>query len=244
MPLPVHDTLGTMYLAPADFAKKVRAYGCAKAYAALNDDAENSILSELIAMASRQIDAYCESQGFGPEQAFSENHTFDLRTRRVFPNNPPVVELLSFGIRTGPGNLTTFQLTPTNNGPDGSPVSWGAIHYNRQENYLELSSLSVAGNTVSTLISLGLMHAQAEIRYKNSTSLRPNIAAATAWQTAFLLNANNTDNSVGPNVRSITSPEMSVTFETRPKAQANDPAGAMHPMAVQLLAQTNRIAIG
>src|SRR5262249_30520661 len=131
------------------------------------------------------------------------------------------------------------------NGADGKPVSWGAVYYNAQENYLELSSLSVAGNQVSTLISLGLMQAQAEIRYKNGTSLSPGIAAATGWQTAFLLNESYRDAQVGAGVRSMSTPELSVTFDSRygaGAAQGGDDA-PLHPVAKQLLKPLERIAI-
>src|SRR5215510_11235380 len=99
MPLPVHDTLGTMYLEAVAFRAKAKAYGCGKALEALGE-ADNTLLEEIIAMASRQVDAFCEAQGFGDEQVFSENHRFNFNTRRIIVNNPPVFALLLFGIRT------------------------------------------------------------------------------------------------------------------------------------------------
>src|SRR5262245_9616201 len=127
MPLPVHDTLGTMYLAAADFRLKAKAYGCAKALEALGDG-DDALLEELIALASRQLDAFCEAQGFGAEREFAENHRFNFNTRRIVVNNPPVFDLLSFGVRTGPGSPAEFTLTPVANGPDGQPTSWGPVY--------------------------------------------------------------------------------------------------------------------
>ena len=245
MPLIQHDTLGALYVDPTDFKLRVKVYGCAKAYTELEDDDDDTLLSEFIALASRQIDAYAQTQGFDPEAEFSENHKFNLGTRRITVNNPPVVDLLSFKIRTGPQSVVTFTLTPVGNGPDDNPLSWGAVYYNRQENYLELSALSSEGASVSSLLSLGLMEVQAEILYRNGEALKPNIAAATAWQTAFLLNQTTTQNTVAANVKSMSTPEMSVTFSDTLQTirKGNAQADAMHPMAVQLLTQSQRIAI-
>src|SRR5262249_25759714 len=242
--LPTHPTLGTLYVVPADFKARLKVYGCQKAYDALGADAGDALIEEFIAAASRQIDAYAQQLGFSPDDQFSENHPFDLRTRRVSVNNPPVFDLLSFAIRTGPGAVTNFTLTPTSNGPDGTVVSWGPIHYNRQENYLELSALSVVGNQIATLITLGLMEPQAEFKYKQAP-LKPAVAAATAWQTALLLNESYRESQVGAGVRSMSTPELSVSFEksyTTGVGSSGDEA-PLHPMAKQLLKPLKRIAI-
>ena len=236
MPLPVHPSLGTMYLEAVEFRAKAKAYGCGKALEGLGE-ADNTLLEEVIALASRQIDAYCEAQGFGDEQEFSENHRFNFATRRIIVNNPPVVELISFGVRTGPSSLTAFVLTPVQNGPDGEPIAWGPVYYNRQENYLELSGLSVAGNS-TPLITLGLMDPQAEIKYRNGP-VKPNVIAATGWQASRLLNAIFVENQVGGGIRSMSTPELSISFESRTVGEE----APMHPMAVQLLKLSRRIAI-
>jgi hypothetical protein len=240
MPVTVDASLGALYVEPEKFLQQATAFGCKKALDALGAES-TEMIQVIIASASRQIDAYCQSQGFSPDEEIFENHRFDLRTRRVPVNSPPVVELISFGVRTGPQSITSFGLTPVGNGADNKPVSWGAVYYNKQENYLELSSLSVAGNQVSTLISLGLMEVQAEFKYKNGTALKPNVIAATYWQTAHLLNSIHTHNNVVPGIVSMSSPEMSITYEQGLRESRQ--GAALHPMAVQLLGTTRRIAI-
>src|SRR5262249_36070628 len=69
--------------------------------------------------------------------------------------------------------------------------------------------------------------------------VKPNVIAATGYQTARLINATFVKNQVGEGIRSMSTPELSVSFGS----QAAGDEDAMHPMAVQLLKQSRRIAI-
>jgi len=237
MPLEDHASLGVAYIAEATFRAAAAAYGCTAGVAALS----TNNLKEILALASRSVDAYCAGQGFDPDAEIVENHDFDLNSRQIRPNQPPVVDLISFKIRTGPQSVTSFTLTPTAQDAGGNVVSWGAIFYNRQENYLELSSLSVAGNQVSTLISLGLMKAQAEISYKNGTSVPPEVVAATGYQAAHLINMSRLDNQITPGVLSMATPELSITRETGQRTGRT--ADALHPMVALLLRKPTFISV-
>jgi hypothetical protein len=238
MPLESHPVYGVLYVGVTSFKTQAKGLGCARALEFLGD-AGDELTKAAIAMASRSVEAYCDVESFDPDHVFAEVHKFNLKRRRVTPNNPPVFDLQQFAVRTGPQSLTTFVLTPVANGPDGNPIAWGPVYYNPQQNYLELSGLSVAGNS-TPLITLGLMEPQVEIKYR-TCSLKPNIAAAAAYQAAHLINATYVANQA-PGVSSLSTPEQSVTFEVglRERAQPAE----MHVMAKQLLKQSNRVAIG
>ncbi|MEP7340437.1 MAG: hypothetical protein ABI977_22085 [Acidobacteriota bacterium] len=237
MALKQHEFLGALYLDAESFRPKAPAYGCKVSILELPSDS----LEEIIALASRAVDAFCAGQGFDPDVTICENHDFNINTRIVRVNQPPVVDLLSYKIRTGPGTASAFQLTPVSTDANGNKIGWGAVFYNRQENYLELSALSVAAYGTSYLTSLGLMTPQVEIQYKNGLSVPKEVIAATAFQTAHLLNMAHLDNQVLPGVIQMSSPEFSLTRETGQRTGRT--AEAMHPMAMHFLKKVAEISI-
>jgi hypothetical protein len=242
MALEEHAILGSLYLGTEDFRRSARVYGCKTAVDSVLDDE----LKETIALASRAIDAYCAQAGYEPDVDIIENHPFDIRTRRVYMNAPPVLDLKSFVLRISPGNVATFvdpnNLPTPEQDAGGRKVSWGPVYYSHQEKYLELAAWTQVAGISASVLSMGLMKPQVEIKYRNTAgSVDKLIAAATGYQTAHLLNLAFVDNQIAPGLTSMVTPTVSVTRESRFK-QMPDDAG-LHPTARMLLKPKKRICI-
>lgn len=245
MALVAHDIFGQLYYEVDKFRLGAAAFGVKAAVAAMSDDE----IETLIALASRSVDAYAAASGFTPNAEITENHKFDVKTRRVFVNNPPVVELTAFQLRVGPQQLATIAVTPISKDPGDNNVGFGSIFYNRQERYLELSSWSVVVGVTPAVISLGLMEVQAEIKYRNrptgADGVDPLIAAATAYQSAYLVGAARVDNAIAPGIASMSTPEVSMTRSAGGAfgRTGNGASDGLHPMVAQLLASRKQVVI-
>src|SRR5258708_7037112 len=126
MPITTDSVFGICYIEPDYLSNNAAALGCEQAIAGL----DNSQITSLIALASREVDNYC-GRTFTPDP-ISENHRFDPATRRISVNNPPVSELISFNIRIAPKVVSTFDVDN--------------VLINNQENYLELASLAAVAS--------------------------------------------------------------------------------------------------
>lgn len=165
MPLPSDDIFGVLYLSPDDFIARARAFGVS--VAGMTPDE----LTPTIAAASRLVDAKVARQ-FLPD-AIVETHRFNMETRRVSVNQPPVMALESFAIRFAPGAVANFQV--------------GDVLVSNQENYLELASLALSSDITGVLYPVGISEPQAEIRYRSYQQVPQAAALATGFITADLL---------------------------------------------------------
>lgn len=235
MPLQEDPILGFSYLSVEDFKARAAVFGCAAAIAKVEGD---GVLLSLLAAASRDIDAEV-GRDFLSGQV-SENHKFDLASRRVRINRPPLVGLVSYRLRTGAGLVSSFAVTPVTT--DGvNNVSFGAIYYNRQENYLELSSLAMAGSMTTTLVSLGLAEPQVEIVYTSLQDVPKQVIAATGYAAAAIINEGLANQIIAPGLASYKADDVEVR-RAAPVAEAQ--SRALPPRVKALLRGLSRIAIG
>jgi hypothetical protein len=235
MPLQEDPILGFSYLSVEDFKSRAAIFGCAQAVAAIGED---DLILALLAAASRAIDAEV-GRDFLSGQV-GENHKFDLATRRVKVNRPPLVSLVSYRIRTGAGLVSSFSVAPVTT--DGvNNVSFGSIYYNRQENYLELSSLAMAGSMTSTLVSLGLSEPQAEIVYTSLQDVPKQVIAATGYTAALAINESAANKMIAPGLASVKADDVEVKRSTSKSAGGEV---GIPLKAKQLLRGLSRIAIG
>lgn len=234
MPLDEDPILGYSYLAVDAFKERAQTFGCAPAIAGMQDPA---ILS-LLAAASRAIDAEVGRDFLGGQ--VSENHRFDLATRRIKINRPPLISLLSYRLRTGAGLVSSFNVTPVSN--DGvNDVSFGAIYYNRQENYLEISSLAMASGMTTTLVSLGLSEPQVEIVYTSLADVPKQVVAATGYTAAVLINESLANKMIAPGLASIKADDVEIK---RARSISTGGETSIPPIARSLLKGLSRVAIG
>ncbi len=237
MPLESDPTFGVAYLGVEVFKADAAYYGADKAIASMSDQS----LLRLLARASRAIDTYT-GRTFGPG-AISENHKWNPVNRRCKVNQPPVITLTSFRVRIGAGLTASFSVTPTENDAGGNPVRFGEIVYNRQENYLEVTSLATASNMTNQIISLGLTENWVEIVYTNQAAdaaINPAVADATAWTAAHLANAGRTNSQLPAGISMVKMGEVTVQ---RAAASVDPTRDALPEMAKQLLRGLTRIAI-
>src|ERR1700733_13501408 len=175
--------LGYSYVDPTGFGQNAIVYGCAQAVSKLT--AQQVVL--LCARASRLIDGYCGRTFAGGN--ISETHPLDWSSRVIKINQPPVITLLAYQIRTAAGLVSPFLVEPVTTDAGSRNVSFGSVYYNYEENTLELSSLAMASTLTAAVVTLGLNRPQVEIQYTNSTgTLHPNLIEATALTAAGLIN--------------------------------------------------------
>lgn len=204
MTLPADTLLGSIYLDPQYFLDNAAAFGAAGAIAGQT----TTTLKPILASASRIVDAYC-SRTFEASD-IAENHNWAPGTRRITPNQPPLLLLKKFAIRTAPNSISQFDVTPVSTDDGGNNVRFGSIYYNRQENYLELASLSLAGSLTSQTIALGLIKASVEILYTSYDAVPKSVQVATAWIAASLLNQNVANTQLLPGIQSVQADDVRV----------------------------------
>lgn len=214
MPLPSDNLLGVLYLPPADFTARARSFGADVA------GVEEAELKATLALASRAVEAHLGGRTFVPDALF-EQHKWRPETRRVSVNQPPVMELVSFGVRYAPGQgLAVYRVED--------------VVVNNQENYLELAALGPADVGAGTLVaSVPLV----EVRYKSYQQVPDAVVAAVGFTAADLLQ------------RAVAN-EMLPAHLTRSKvgnqdlSRAAEPAPDIPYIAQMLLRPLQRIAIG
>jgi hypothetical protein len=164
MPLPSDNLLGLIYLPPADFTARARSFG------ADVTGVEVPELKATLALASRAVEAWLGGRTFNPDALF-EQHRWRPETRRVSVNQPPVMELVSFGVRYAPGQgLVTYRVED--------------VVVNNQENYLELAALGPADVGAGAIVaSVPLV----EVRYKSYQQVPDAVVAAVGFTAADLL---------------------------------------------------------
>lgn len=167
MPLSNDTIFGVLYLAPDDFISRAKSFGVDVTGMGMTPDD----LKPTLAMASRLVESYCGRQ-FVPD-AIVETHRFNLDTRRVSVNQPPVMELVSISIVFAPGASASF-----------SPSD---VLVNNQENYLELASLALTTGISGVIYPLGISEPQAQVTYKSYQAVPYEVAAATGFVAARLL---------------------------------------------------------
>lgn len=191
MPPSVDTIFGTSYLELQAFKDRAWAFGCSQAITGAND----TNLVALLAMASRAIDSHV-GRDFLPDTR-TENHSFNLDTRRTQLNNPPVMELIEFKLQVSPTGYAVF---PAN-----------AVLINNQEGYLELATLSLATSLAPSLITLGINEPQAVITYKSYQDVPKNVAAATGWIAADMANDSRLQVFLQPGLQSVSEGDVSYT---------------------------------
>lgn len=164
MPLPSDNLLGVIYLPPADFIARARSFG------ADVTGVEEPELKATLALASRAVEAHLGGRTFIPDALF-EQHKWCPETRRVSVNQPPVMELVSFGVRYAPGQgLVEYRVAD--------------VVVNNQENYLELAALGPADVGAGAIVaSVPLV----EVRYKSYQQVPDAAVAAVGFTAADLL---------------------------------------------------------
>ncbi|HZS45386.1 MAG TPA: hypothetical protein VFC63_09815 [Blastocatellia bacterium] len=221
MPLASDTTLGVCYIDPTVFKANAAVYGAAAAIAPLSDDE----IKMLVALASREIDNYC-GRTFTPD-TITENHKFDPATRRVSPNNPPVIELLSFQVQIAPQVYSNFDISN--------------VLINNQENYLELASLAAIASQqlTSQVIALGISQPQVIIQYLSYQSIPESVAGATAITAAYKANEAFANSAITPGVGLLKSREQEVRRDPSYK-----PSDGIPQAAKDLLRGVSRIVAG
>src|SRR4051812_22251438 len=107
MSFDTHPVFGIAYLNVSDFRDSADFFGLAPAVLNMGDPA----LLAALAGSSRAVDVFC-SRKFDPTRTITENHKWDFRNKRVFPNSPPIVSLTSYKIRTGANYVATYAVSP------------------------------------------------------------------------------------------------------------------------------------
>ncbi len=225
---------GESYLSAQDFLDNAVLFGCAVAVAGMDANA----VGPLLQAASREVDVEV-GRSFSAATV-AENHKWDYQTRRSKVNQPPVVELLSFGIRVGAGLFSSFAVTPVEADGGGNKVRFGAIYYNRQENYLEVTALALAGSLINPIVSLGLTEPQVEIVYKSLASVPAEIALAVGHTAAHWLNENAANALILPGLAAMRDDDT----EVRRAAPVAGQMRGLPARAKALLRGYSRIAVG
>lgn len=183
MPLEFDDVLGVTYLDVFDFVDRAAMFGVNVALPD-NDD----LTAAYLAAASRYIDARCH-RAFDPDTEYTEQHNWDPTTRRIYPGNAPVSSISSYRIYVG---ASTYSIIPTN-----------ALFINNNGGYVEVTSLATAGSLISQLLLIGLYEPIVQITYKSLTDVKPNIALATGYIAATMMNQSYLSSSLPTGVKSI-----------------------------------------
>jgi len=219
--MPTDSVLGTCYVDPDYFTDNAAALGCEPAIARLDSDQ----LTALIALASREVDNHC-GRTFTPDP-ISENHRFDLATRRISVNSPPVIEIISFHIRIATQVVSTFDVEN--------------VLINNQENYLELASLAAIASQqlTSQVIALGITEPQVEVTYRSYQSVPQSVAAATAILAAFRANESFANSAIAPGISSVRSREQQITRDGSAKS-----GGEIPQVVKDLLRGVSQIVVG
>lgn len=228
--------LGTSYISAGDLKARSLSFGCAKALGAL----DYPQIEAVCAMASRAIDAHTGRAWDGG--TITENHAWEPATRRVKINQPPIMSLLSYKIRTSPNSVSTFPVTPVTVDAGGRNVSYGAIYYNYQENYLELASLVIATGLTTTIIALGMYQPQVEISYTSHATIPEAIITATGLVAADMANTGYLNSLMLPGLQSVSDGDQSMTRV--PPVLPGNYSYPLPMMAVQILSNLSRPAIG
>lgn len=215
MPTTIDSVLGTSYIYWQDFQARAKSFGCTLAI-------ENWLQPELeatVALASRLVDAHC-SRDFAPD-AITENHAFNLGTRRTQINRPPVVQLLEFKVQTAPNVYATFNLN--------------SILVNNQEGYLEVNTLALATGLTSPVIMLGIHEPQAVFTYKSYQSIPTKVTAATGFIAAKIANEGYMSGLIAQGLQSVTDAEQSLS-----RVVVDTDIYEIPPFAVLLLTEFTR----
>jgi hypothetical protein len=192
MPTPtIASVLGSSYLDKDFFIANARTFGV---QALIGDWSSNDVLGALT-NASRMVDAFTR-KSFDPA-AITEQHNWNPGTRRTKVNQPPIMELISYQIRTSPGTVSTFELN--------------TIYINNQENYVELASLSLAGSLTSQMISLGMTTPIVEITYKSYQSVPSQVAAAVGFTAADIINRSASNDLLPAGLASVKDGDMAIS---------------------------------
>jgi hypothetical protein len=220
MPLEADNILGVCYLAPEEFLSRARLFGAGMSINGLNAEGVKPVL----AMASRAIDAHC-GRSFTPD-AITENHRWNGATRRISVNQPPVMTLSTYRLRTAPSQVQSFNVAD--------------VLINNQENYLELATLAAAVGMTGDLLGLGLCEAQVEVTYLSYQAIPQAVAAACGFTAAKMANMGYVSAQVPDGFQKIS---LGGFNATRAGLGAGD-ALEIPPMAQQLLSAYRRIALG
>jgi len=200
MSLAEDPILGVSYIDPEYFLQNARIFGCERAVEGLN--APEAL--PLLASASRRIDAEL-GRNFLPDE-IQENHAFDSATRRCEVNCPPLLSLVSFKIRNSAGLVTSYAVTPVSDDGENN-IIFGSIFYNRQLNYLELASSAIQSSEAA---AVGIAETQVEIVYTSYADVPKEVAAATAYLAAHLLNEAKANNTIAPGIASLKADDVEV----------------------------------
>jgi len=177
------EVFGTLYLSVEDFASRATMFGLSSSVLPDEDD----IIQAYLAAASRLIESKT-NKTFVPDDHV-EQHNWNAETRRITVNNPPILSVSDYRIYTG---TTTYATMPTN-----------ALFINNQENWVEVTALTAAGNLTSMLLTVGLFHPIVQITYKSSQEVKQNIMLATGYIAAALINQSFIDQGIQPGLKSI-----------------------------------------
>lgn len=228
MALEQDPTLGVCYIATGDFKTRAAGFGCSPAALASISAASDLPVMTILAAASREVDAFC-----GREfnlQTIQEDQRWELRTRRVYPYQPPVANLLSYQIQTAPAVYESITLTPTTTDASGAIVSFGAVVYDRGRNYLELASLAVLTSLTPVLVSLGISEPIVRYSYTSFASVPQPVITATGLVAAEMVNKAYRNRLIVPGMQSVSTGKQTVT---RMQEAAND--NFIMPPAAEIL---------
>lgn len=182
MGLSADPLFGPCYLSPKEFRQNAGLFGVT-----LTDAVCNDLLAYLSA-ASQWIDAYT-SRSFLPDTDLTEQHKFNHETRRINVNCPPVASVSDYRVYVGVNSFVAMQ-------PAG-------LYINNQENWIELSILTVSELVASPMMQLGLYEPIVQVTYRSSATLRPNIKLATGYVAAALISHAVVNQSIPVGVQSI-----------------------------------------
>lgn len=208
MPLDQDDALGACYASVSQFLTMAGGLGCGVGLVAI-DDGNNWALKTILAAASREVDAFC-----GREfdlQTIQENQRWELETRRVYPYQPPIANLLSYQIQTAPGSYQNITLTPTTTDASGAKVSYGAVVYDKGRNYLELASLAVLTSLTPVLVSLGISEPIVRYSYTSFASVPQQVVTATGLIAAEMVNVAYRNKLITPGLLKVERGKQSIT---------------------------------
>lgn len=214
---------GPAYLDAESFRLSAELFGAGMAMVKYPVTTPDTKLENALKAASRAVDAYCGKNFLDADK--TETCSFDLRTWRFAVNNPPVAEVVSCSIRYAVDG--TITVPPAN------------VFINNQRGFLEISR-NLEQQLITSFTPTELYEPVVEVVYKSLQEVPSDVALATAYQAAHMINAGFADYNLPPNMGKVDLGGMSINNKKGAKSHDEMRASSMSPDAERLLAPYRR----
>ena len=216
---------GPAYLDAESFRLSAELFGVGMAMIKYPDsEPGNEKLTAALKAASRAVDTFCGKNFLSTEK--TETCRFDLTTWQFTVNNPPVAEVTSCAIRYAVD--ATLTVAPAN------------VFINNQRGYLEIAR-NLEQQLITAFTPTELKEPVIEIVYKSLQEVPPDVALATAYQTAHMINSGFADYNLPPNMGKVDLGGMAINNKKGSKSQEEMRASSFSPDAERLLSPYRRL---